>query len=456
MVESHGSYFGVYTYPFSILALDVRTEDEGRRVMLDLAQDGETFSPSVDYSYKGFYALEWIVTNDCVLNCPHCFARKQGDEGRYGLPAGSSLTLAEMMRSVDFAVEELRADVQKHNLEAAQFEVFIIGGEPLMRFDDLRQSLIHTRAQIQKMREDLHLERVDEKYFMATNGVLMNAEMADFLTVHNVTVSVSIDTPINPIKVDCDNRRSIESALRAVRLLAKRGHKDILLNCVIPAEHVYQMDEIMQYIEQLDVFPSISGVQLSPAVPPSRQTAFSGCASSETILSGWSGDIDRARFFASKLIEYSLKYKTDMKKYHSRVANMLLQGGVGYRCPVAQWKWCVVPGGDVYACHQLVGVDGFVMGNVNNDFATLRLSMAPLKETFAKRNVFDVTPCSSCVLQSCCVVFVDCPARCHLEGGDLFAVPPHQCETAKGYLLDIFEDFIWKSVASMTSAGDNH
>lgn len=61
----------------------------------------------------------------------------------------------------------------------------------------------------------------------------------------------------------------------------------------------------------------IFGVQISTLTPSTRQTMFSGCSNCKTIIFEWGKELNRCRLFAKKMIEYSNKYNTDMKKYHA-------------------------------------------------------------------------------------------------------------------------------------------
>ena len=119
-----------------------------------------------------------------------------------------------------------------------------------------------------------------------------------------------------------------------------------------------------------------------------------------------------------------------------------MQGGTQYRCPVAEWKWAVTPTGDVYACHQLVGIEQFKMGNVREPKWYDAPQARAVRERFLARTIDAADSCRACVLKSTCMVFVDCPARSFLEMGHENKVVPHYCKCGKTYLEKLFGEHL--------------
>ena len=442
-ISSRGAWFILNTFPFMAYQIkDAAGFGELEEVYRSEMKGTDLIPWSEDYAFKGFFAMEWVMTGDCNLNCPHCFAHVSGEEGRYGL-GKTALTADELRLGIDKAVIAFETDIIANELEEAEFQLFIIGGEPLMEFEHMTEAIDYLEQKLLRIEKTHGMRKLTLNFFLATNGLLIDDWIASYLSKGPFTVSVSIDTPINPIKLDEKKSRKTEVAIRGAKKLLDNGMKKVIINCVIPAQKVYQLDDIMQYIEGFGIMDKISGVQISPLTPPTRQAKYSGCTEERVIISDWSKDLDRCRFFSKKLIEYCTKYNADMKKYHQRIKSMVSAGGMGYRCPVGQWKWCLVPGGDIYPCHQFVGIETYKMGNVRDSMETFREKNATMEALFRARTVFQVKPCDDCPLQACCCVFIDCPGRALLEGGDMYHVPEHQCLMAKDYLLHILEQVLW-------------
>lgn len=443
-ILSRNSYFIVNTFPFKVYQIDnIGSFEELDLFYQDEMKGSDLIPYSNDYRFKGFFAMEWIMTSECNLNCPHCFAHVKGENGRYGLGEKHPLSIEELKAGIDHALVAFEEDITENNLSNAEFQLFIIGGEPLIEANNIMIAVDYLHEKLDQIKLNKSMDSILENYFVATNGLLIDDRIAKFFTKYPFTVSVSIDTPINPIKLDNTMTRKTEIAINGAKKLIEHGCNRVIINCVIPADKVYHLDGIMNYVENLGIMDKISGVQISPLTPPTRQSAFSGCKAEEVVISDWSKDLERCRYFSKKLIEYCKKYNTDMKKYHSRIRSMLNMGGMGYRCPVGQWKWCLCPGGDIYPCHQFVGIEKYKMGNVFDPEEVFKNKNAVMQKFFEERNVFKVKPCDNCPLQSCCVVFIDCPGRALLEGGSMYEVPEHQCLMAKNYLLEIFEKALW-------------
>lgn len=442
-IHSRNSWFVMNTFPFVAYQIEDVDSFEALYEFYGSEMKGTDLIPfSDDYNFKGFFAMEWIMTTDCNLNCPHCFAHVKGENGRYGL-GKQPLSKEDLIDGIDKACKLFKDDIVNNELVDAEFQLFIIGGEPLMEFDNMVYAIEYLENQLVEIENSTQLNTLRRNYFIATNGLLIDDRIAKYLSKGPFTVSVSIDTPINPIKLDEHKSRKTDIAIKGAKKLLNNGMKKVIINCVIPADKVYELDAIMDYIESFGIMDQISGVQISPQTPPTRQTKFSGCESSSIVTSDWSKDLDRCRFFAKKLIEYCDKYNTDMKKYHMRIKSMVSSGGMGYRCPVGQWKWCLTPGGEIYPCHQFVGIEKYKMGNVHEEMQEFLKNGKEIFQLFKDRTVFKVKPCDECPLQSCCCVFIDCPGRALLEGGDMYKIPEHQCLMAKEYLLTILEQILW-------------
>ena len=114
------------------------------------------------------------VSHDCNLRCRYCFA---GQGGYGGTPKVMSLEVAKA--AIDFLIDK---SVGRRNLELDFF-----GGEPLMNFDVVKETVAYARS----------LEKKHGKVFrftMTTNGVLLTDEIADFLNreMNNVVLSLAV------------------------------------------------------------------------------------------------------------------------------------------------------------------------------------------------------------------------------------------------------------------------
>jgi len=432
--ESRGCYFAAQTFPFEILELDVETLDSAA----EEASHIEWEPLGQDYAYDGFGALELILTTGCNLRCRHCYALYEQDRNLFGLPA-RQLDLSTAKRAIDFTIGEFAAEIVSSGVEGASFELFLFGGEPLLNWGVGRESFLYLESRLRQLEQETGV-RITCGTQVVTNGTLITPEIAAFIAEKQLEATVSLDSPFNPMRFFAlDQSSATLAAVSGLKLLLAAGAKKVNINMVVPANCVDRIDDIFGYFASLGVLEGITTVTMSPQAPPIR--APEGLYTDTTAY-----DEAKCATFAAKLIEYAVKLGLDMKFYRRKMRSLLSQGGVAYRCPGALWKWCVDPGGDAYPCYQLLGVERFKMGNVAD--RNLAESMAAVRREFAERTVFKANPCSDCLLQTLCMPFVDCPARCYIERGNLYDVPSHYCLAHRPYLEFLFEEFLWEQIGA--------
>lgn len=433
-----GRIFLMNVYPIRIIEIDsiIESHELTSEVLKYLRKDSDGDSME---EFRGFGAIEFIATTRCNLRCTHCTARAfdNPNESYYGMPA-MDMPLETMYAAIDAAIDQLLDRLEKQPSQTVNFEMFITGGEPLLVWNDLSKSIDYAKNKLQK------ISNISEFNFtphVVTNGLLINEIIAEDLKRQNVVVTIALDSPFNEVRVDSNGNPGTPLALKGLKQLMKVGHKRTSINVVVPGEKINSIDKIFDYLEKFDAFKGITTIQLSALAPPIQHTRFAGKGLSAKYVNGYH-DVNNCSIFSEKLINYSEKYDLDMKLYASKLASWLQQGGTKYRCPVAEWKWCVAPDGYIYACHQLVGIGKFKMGYLfENNWYYDKMSMS-IRNQFLKRTVFEANLCQDCVLVTSCMVFVDCPARSYLEEGDIKKVPLHYCLCGKTYLEKLLGEHI--------------
>mgnify|MGYP000818874734 FL=1 len=172
------------TCPQSIIdALSDYTADEIREAydeLYELKKAGQLFAQD-DYIDVSRYipvnapvkALCLHVAHDCNLRCKYCFA-STGDFGQ-----GRKIMPPEIAKkAIDFVIA--RSGV-RHNIEVDFF-----GGEPLMAWDTVTQTVDYARSLEEKYNKKF-------RFTITTNGMLLSDENIDYINREMSNVVLSLD-----------------------------------------------------------------------------------------------------------------------------------------------------------------------------------------------------------------------------------------------------------------------
>lgn len=443
-----GRYFLFNSYPIRVIEIEQPVEDNqlDEEILKILGDDVEA-SVILQPSFSGFAAVELISTTNCNLRCTHCTARDFDQDGAakyYGMPA-SDMSSDTMIAAIEAGIVQLEKRLQECPVDVPVFEMFITGGEPMLVWENLKVAFTYARQRLAQIPGTTGYVFTPH---IVTNGTLIDEAVAKEMVDYKVQVTIALDSPYNQVRVNLKKEAATPEALRGLKNLVAAGHKQTSVNVVIAGEDMPILDDVMAYLENLDAFKGITTIQVSPLAPPIAHTEFA--AKGLTAKHSGFNNQGVCESFSDKLIEYSIRYGLDMKSYGNKLGNWLLQGGTQHRCPVAEWKWAATPNGDVYACHQLVGIEQFKMGNLANPNWYESESAQVIRNRFVARTVDKTDLCPECVLNSSCMVFVDCPARSFLEMGDEKKIVPHYCECGKKYL----ETLLGEQIISLIDSGN--
>ena len=118
-------------------------------------------------------ALCLHICHDCNLRCRYCFA----DEGAYHAKR-EFMTLEVAKKAIDFLIEN------SGNRKVLETDFF--GGEPLMNFDVVKETVYYAKEQAAKRGKRF-------LFTLTTNGLLLKDDIADFLNKEFENVVLSLD-----------------------------------------------------------------------------------------------------------------------------------------------------------------------------------------------------------------------------------------------------------------------
>ncbi len=337
------------------------------------------------------------VAHDCNLRCSYCFA----STGDFGV-GRKLLDLQTGKQAIDFLLT--------HSGNRKNLELDFFGGEPLMNFEVVKQIVEYARSKESEYGKNF-------RFTITTNGILLTDPIMDYINqeMSNVVLSIDGRKEVNDrVRMRCDGSGSYDKIVpNYQRLVEKRGHDQYYVRGTFTkynldfAEDVFHLNDLG--FDQISVEPVVA----DPATPYALTEA----------------DLPRVfeeyETLAKRLIEKKKKGE-GFNFFHFMLD--LDQGP----CAIKRLRGCgcgneyvaVTPDGDIYPCHQFVGMEEWKMGNLSDgSFDTDK------KAYFAKANIYGKEECAKCWAKFYCSG--GCNANNLQYAGDV--LKPHRlsCELEK-------------------------
>gem|GEM_PF-1854567 len=211
----------------------VETLNRGSFVALSENEQLTDFiTPETSTRNSGYRLLRILLTDVCNLSCDYCKVMH------------NITTVTKRAASP----EDLKHVIElffNGSVPSTPKVIHISGGEPLIAWERVKQIIVLVES----------LKRAGERYFIAlgTNGILINAERAKYLSHHNIKVIVSIDgqQDIHDIlRKDHTGRGSFKQVDMGIRLLNSFGI-ELGLSMVIGKHNVCHLKrEISTMLEE--------------------------------------------------------------------------------------------------------------------------------------------------------------------------------------------------------------
>lgn len=278
------------------------------------------------------------IAHDCNLRCKYCFA-SQGD---YDTHKRELMSFDVAKRAVDLLIRSTEGKRQ-------HCEIDFFGGEPLMNFDVVKQTIEYIREQ----------EKIHNKIFklsLTTNGMLLDPAKVKYLTDQHISLILSLDgrpEVHNRMRPDAGGRDSYDTCARNQVYAAK--HRNGEEYYVRGTYTKYNLDFTEDVRHMADL--GFEGLSMEPVVGDDLSYAIT-----DDDLPHIFDEYDRLTDFYLQRYDEGrpfIYYHFIMDLYRGPCIAKRLRG-----CGAGHEYMCVVPNGDIYPCHQFVGQDGYVIGNV--------------------------------------------------------------------------------------------
>lgn len=312
-------------------------------------------------------ALCLNVAHDCNLKCKYCFA-SQGDFGG----AKELMGLEVGKKALDFLVDNSGS---RRNLEVDFF-----GGEPLMNFE-LVKDLVDYGREIAKAKGK------NFRFTITTNGVLLDDKKIDYINenMDNAVLSMDGRPAVNDLmRLTLTDKGSYDVVVpKFQKLVSKRSkEKSYYIRGTFTRNNLDFSKDIMHFKDLGFIHTS-----MEPVVSADENPFAIKEEDLPAILKEYE---DFAIAYAD------MKIKDDPFDFFHFIVD-LTQGPCVIKritgCGAGTEYLSITPDGSIYPCHQFVGDETYLMGNILDENLVLPQEM---KDYFRSTHVYTKDDCKEC------------------------------------------------------------
>ena len=367
-----------------------------------LKEQGKLFAPDT-YRDKAFdfknrntvvKALCLHVAHTCNLNCEYCFAA----QGKYhGERAVMSLEVGKA--AIDFLI--------KHSGTRRNLEVDFFGGEPLMNFDVVKETVAYARS----------IEKEHNKNFrftLTTNGVLVDDEVIEWANreCHNVVLSLDGREEVHDrLRKTVNGKGSYATIVpKFQHFVEKREGKGYYLRGTYTHNNPDFTKDIFHMLDlgfdQLSMEPVVCAPEDPYALTKEDLPVL---FEQYEILA--KAQIDRRR--EGRPFTF---YHYMLNLEHGPCVYKRISG-----CGSGTEYMAVTPWGDLYPCHQFVGEEAYKLGDLWTG-----VTNTALRDEFKLCNAYARPDCADCWARMYCSG--GCAANAYHATGSITGVYEYGCE----------------------------
>jgi len=384
------------------------TDEDISELLLDirrLMQRGKLYSneqPSGAVRHKDkdqadVKALCLNVSHVCNMSCAYCFAGK----GQYG-GVGGLMDIGTGMAAIDFLL--------KNSIGRSNLDVDFFGGEPLLNWGVVKGIVEYARKKEQESGKKF-------RFTLTTNALLIDDEVISFSNreIHNVVLSLDgrMETHDAMRKLPGDKGSYAEILPLLKKMVEERRGKGYYIRGTYTRKNLDFATDILHIADlgfkELSMEPVVSkpGGEFSLEAGDLPEI----CRQYEILAI----EMLRRKRIGRGFNFYH--YILDLKGgpcIHKRIAG----------CGVGTEYLAVTPGGELFPCHQFIGDNKFLMGDVWRG-----ISNRLLRNEFLGNDIFSRSECRVCWARLFCSG--GCAANAYHETSSLSGVYELGCEMFK-------------------------
>lgn len=315
-------------------------------------------------------ALCLHIAHDCNLACQYCFAEEGEYHGRRAL-----MSFEVGKKALDFLIAN---SGNRKNLEVDFF-----GGEPLMNWEVVKQLVEYGRSQ-----EESHNKHF--RFTLTTNGVLLNEEIMEFCNreMSNVVLSLDgrkeVNDKMRPFRKGAGSYDLIVPKFQ--KFAESRNQTNYYVRGTFTRNNLDFSNDVLHFADlgfkQMSIEPVVASLEEPYAI---REE-----------------DLPQILEEYDKLAVEYVKRQKEGRGFNFFHFMIDLQQGP---CVAKRLSGCgsgteylaVTPWGDLYPCHQFVGQEKFLLGNVDEG-----ITNTAVRDEFKLCNVYAKDKCKDCFARFYC------------------------------------------------------
>ena len=343
-----------------------------------LKEDGQLFTEDIYRQYITDFkkrktvvkALCLHIAHDCNLACKYCFAGKGEYNGKKDL-----MSLEVGKRALDFLIEN---SGNRRNLEVDFF-----GGEPLMNFDVVKGIVEYGRSKEKEYDKNF-------RFTLTTNGILLDDDVMEFANkeMSNVVLSLDGRKEVNDEMRPTGNGKGSYDLIvpKFQKLAESRDQMNYYVRGTFTHNNLDFSNDVIHYADlgfkQMSMEPVVSEYDEPYAIKEE--------------------DLPKIMEEYDKLAKEYIKRRKEGRGFNFFHFMIDLNQGP---CVAKRLSGCgsgteylaVTPWGDLYPCHQFVGDEKFMLGNVFDG-----ITKPEICDEFKLCNVYAKEKCQNCFARYYC------------------------------------------------------
>ncbi len=291
------------------------------KIYKDISNKKKTFAPT---------GLTLMVSQECNLKCKYCY----GDGGEYCNRGKMDFSTAK--KAINYLIKIAPTN---------KIGICFFGGEPLMNLKLIKDVLNYTKELKKTINKQFH-------FSMTTNGTLVTQEIKNIIKKYRISLTISLDgkREMNDANRYYPNGRGVYNTIKNN---IKNLSDDLVVRATLAPPNLNIKESINHLIKDLKI----------------NEVAW---AEADNLLTEEDFDLLKDSYYnlIEELREYILEKRyNEVKKYHMFLNTLKKFSTDGIRikgCGAGNNMIAIGIDGKVYPCHRFVGIEKYVLNDVNN------------------------------------------------------------------------------------------